>query len=83
MESLGIAVIGPDIYDAGYPAAISCWEGAFVECDFLDRFRRKDRQQAEEMAYIVKRSSVEHHKVLVRATGIFLIISCGISNAPI
>ena len=68
MESFGISVIGPDIDDAGYSAAISCREGAFVECDFLDRFRCKYRQQAEQMADIVKRRSVEHHKVLVRAT---------------
>lgn len=68
MESLGIAVIGPDVDYTGDSAAISCRKRAFVECNFLDRFRREDRQQAEQMADIVKRCSVEHHKVFVRST---------------
>ena len=36
VESIGIAVIRPDIKDAGHAASIACRERALVHCDLLD-----------------------------------------------
>ena len=64
---LHIAVVGADIDNRRYAAAVSCRERALVQGNLLHGLRLEHRKYAQHMVHVIDGDTVQKDKVLIRA----------------
>ena len=72
MDALRIAVVHPDVHDAGGPSAVPGREGTLVQGYLFHGIGREDGKQAQQMLSVIHGYPVHENQVLVRSAAPYI-----------
>ena len=72
MDALRIAVVHPDVHDAGGPSAVPGREGALVQGHLFHGIGSEDGKQAQQMLSVIQGYPVHEDQVLIRSAAPYI-----------